>query len=211
MLGQIISAGIGFLGNERSNAATAASANNQMAFQERLSNTAVQRRMADMKKAGINPILAGKYDATTPAGAMYTATNSGAAAANSAQALTSAINTEQQTKNLQVQEDILEIDKLMKGDMRKVTNNIGKVAEHLTSILDWFDQIKDDIRPDMVELGEKIRDIQEQVHEFKDYPGNEITQSLQGLKILWQKFSDGIKSQFKTPEGRTTARDTDNL
>lgn len=72
LAGPVVGGLFSAMGQRDANQANRKLAKKQQQFQERMSNTAVQRRMADLDAAGINPILAGRYDASTPPGQMAT-------------------------------------------------------------------------------------------------------------------------------------------
>lgn len=72
----IATAAASILGQQDANSANRQMADAQMQFQERMSNSAYQRATADMKAAGINPMLAYQQGgASTPSGASATMQN----------------------------------------------------------------------------------------------------------------------------------------
>ena len=132
-LGGAIFTGVSSLiGGKSASASSAASTQAQMDFQERMSNTAHQREVADLRAAGLNPILSAKYGgASTPAGASMTYPNvigDAASSALNAKLLGAQIDkVQQETKNLK--------------NTQKITTPAAKVGDLASSALDVMSNV----------------------------------------------------------------------
>jgi hypothetical protein len=144
--------GAGFLGYEgqrQANRSTARSVANQIAFQREMSNTSYQRGMADMKAAGLNPMLAYKMGgASTPQGAHYVAQNEfGAgiqAATGAANAVTSARQqaSQQALNNAQIRKITTEVETQIPAAVEKMRQE-GLLAQAGISVKEAEAKLKD--------------------------------------------------------------------
>jgi len=194
LIGGLLGAG----GQVHANNSSRAIAREQMAFQERMSNTSFQRSREDMIRAGINPAMMHHTGgASTPGGAAASVGNVGGAGMSSAR---DAAMLGEQVKQMKAQTRIAEAEAGMKEIELNSANTSDGHAPNLGALLMMrrraeFDRLGYDVRGFGREFEARGRDIEGR------------SQELQYLRELYpamlrEHISRALLSELAQPEAR---------
>ncbi|AXL14802.1 DNA pilot protein [Microviridae sp.] len=187
---------LSYLGGKDRNKSAKKQAAAQMAFQERMSNTAVQRRMADLKASGINPILAGNLAASSPSGAMAQIENELGPAVNSAMSSAQIAgqlkNVAAQTKQTNANARIATITANRLSEKPELIDAQYGVAGQASSVIEGAKNLGDDM----------YQAIAEPLADSIDNSAKAVKETQQFMSKMWDEFTEEMKkgSQRNPPQ-----------
>lgn len=211
---------LGMFGAKDKNEAEIASAREQMAFQERMSNTAHQREIADLQKAGLNPILSAKLGgASSPAGASPNLVNTMEPLANSAMSLADkAYNFKVQSAqvdNMKLQNDLLKtqieantIANARTGLFTPAYESGGKIIDKLVGGVNGLlngDDIVQDVMDAATDGASTVPPLSSSAYKLaEDYSrytrGSEAGKYYRGEKGFWASLRDANRAHVAENE-----------
>jgi len=219
----VIGAGISgiasFLGGRSQNEASAAAAAAQMAFQERMSNTAHQREVADLRAAGLNPILSVNKGASTPSGATWSPINVLGNAVNSGiDAYGRMQDARNKERDWKIKEPLEKGAAMASSGMDTIANTVPTVAAAVQSAvataLDKIEEVKGTAlqwAQPVVNQAAETKYVAGQIRQILEQPsGGTVSTAKQIAEVLFPRVRSNF-SQVGTSRNMDLVRDIESI